>query len=261
LGHHFIANVGLGLEQQGELPGITLLPPSAPAHPDLPPAQKLKLLRQILFATSLFAVFELTVAAWSQSLTLMAESGHILSDMAALGVSLLATWLAQRPGHHKAVFWAALSNSLGLVLLAAWVAIEAIARLQQTSPEVLGLPMLGTAVVGLGVNSVNCFWLYRSRHQDLNLQGAFLHVLADALGSVGAILAAIAITWLGWTWADTWISLLISGLIFLSALPLMGKSLRSLREQTPPTDLAPACGCPHHGLEKLLFPSLTEQIR
>jgi cobalt-zinc-cadmium efflux system protein len=93
--------------------------------------------------------------------------------------------------------------------------------------------MLVTASVGFGVNSVNIFLLHKDSHHDLNIKGAFLHVLADAASSIGVILAAIAVWALNWLWADAVITLFVSGLIILSATPLIVQSLNALFAKSP----------------------------
>jgi cobalt-zinc-cadmium efflux system protein len=157
------------------------------------------------------------------------------SDCFALILALLATWMAQRrnssdlaPGNHWFEVMAALVNGVGLVVIALWVGWEAVERLQSPPVEILSLPMLATASVGFGVNSINIFLLHKDSHHDLNLRGAFLHVLADAVSSVGVIIAAIAVWALNWMWADGVISLLVSGLIIISATPLIIQSLNAL---------------------------------
>jgi cobalt-zinc-cadmium efflux system protein len=155
-------------------------------------------------------------------------------------LALLASWIAHRrksshlaPGNHWVEVLAALVNGVGLVAIALWIGWEAIARLQSPPVEILSLPMLATATVGLGVNSVNIFLLHKDSHHDLNIKGAFLHVLADAASSVGVILAAIAVWALNWLWADGVISLLVSGLIIISAAPLIVQSFNSLLAKSP----------------------------
>lgn len=211
---------------------------------------------------SFFAV-ELGVGLWVHSLSLVADAGHLLSDVAALGVTLIASWMAQSAKRHakygrRIELYAALLNSLSLVILASWVATEAIARMQSpTSSDILSVPMLLTAVVGLGINGCNAFWLHECSHCDLNFKAAFLHVLSDLFSSVGVIIAAIAISWLGWMWADSAISLLVSGLVAISATALLLQSLWMLFG-TPTTN---ACDCEKRDMEKLLFPSLEEILR
>jgi cobalt-zinc-cadmium efflux system protein len=137
------------------------------------------------------------------------------------------------PGNHWVEVLAALVNGVGLVAIALWIGWEAVDRLQSPPVEILSLPMLATASVGLGVNSVNIFLLHKDSHDDLNLKGAFLHILADAASSVGVIVAAIAVWALNWMWADGVISLLVSGLIIISATPLIIQSLNALFAKPP----------------------------
>jgi cobalt-zinc-cadmium efflux system protein len=137
------------------------------------------------------------------------------------------------PGNHWVEVLAALVNGVGLVAIALWIGWEAVERLQSPPVEILSLPMLATASVGLGVNSVNIFLLHKDSHDDLNLKGAFLHILADAASSVGVIVAAIAVWALNWMWADGVISLLVSGLIIISATPLIIQSLNALFAKPP----------------------------
>ena len=234
----------------------------------LPPTkQKIQMLRLALGLLSSFFVIELGVGLWIHSLSLVADAGHMLSDIAALGLTLAASWIAQRVQRHqlKCGSWrvellAALINSLSLIVLASWVATEAILRLQSPTNEIVSLPMLVTAVVGLGVNGFNALWLHECSHQDLNYRAAFLHVLSDLFSSVGVILAAIAISWLGWMWADGAISLLVSVLIVVSALPLVTQSSRLLFGKAAPIDRL-TCNCNKQDSEKLLFPSLEEILQ
>ena len=196
---------------------------------------KVRLLVTVLVLICSFALAELAVGLFSHSLALLADSGHMVSDCFALILALLATWLSQRrrasdlePDNHWFEVLAALINGVGLVVIALWVSWEAVERLQSPPVEILSLPMLATASIGFGVNSVNIFLLHKDSHHDLNLRGAFLHVLADAASSVGVIIAAIAVWALNWLWADGVISLLVSGLIIISAMPLIIQSLNAL---------------------------------
>ena len=196
---------------------------------------KVRLLWTALVLVSCFSLSELAVSIWSHSLALQAESGHMISDSFALGLSIIAAWSASSR-FNQVIFGvvrfevlAALVNGIGLVAIALWIAIEAITRLQSPPVEILSLPMLITAVLGLGVNSINAFLLHDHTHHDLNVRGAFLHIMADVIGSVGVILAAIAVWLMHWFWADGLISLLVSGLIFLSAIPLISQTLKELQ--------------------------------
>lgn len=200
--------------------------------------RKIKLLWTALIAIASFAALEFSVGCWSHSLALQAESGHLLSDSCALALSLVAAWIVQRrtvrkedfiPGRVEAS--AAILNSLGLVAIAVWIAMESVSRLQSPPTEILSLPMLVTAGVGLGVNGFNVFLLHDSSHHDLNVRGAFLHILADLISSIGVIVAAIAVWLLHWLWVDGAVGLFVSSLIFTSAIPLIIQSLNSIRHQ------------------------------
>ncbi len=201
---------------------------------------KVRLLVTALILIFSFSLAELGVGLFSHSLALLADSGHLASDCLALILALLATWIAQRrrssdvpSGNNRIEVLAALVNGLGLVAIAFWIGWEAVERLQSPPVEILSLPMLATASVGFGVNSINIFLLHKDSHNDLNLRGAFLHVLADAASSIGVILAAIAVWALHWLWADGVISLLVSGLIIISATPLIIQSLNALFSKSP----------------------------
>ena len=155
--------------------------------------------RRLLLALGLAAVTMVAEAAggvWTGSLALLADAGHMLSDVSALSLSALALTLAQRPrgpqqtyGHHRTEILAALANGLLLAGVACSVAFEAVGRLGQPR-EILARPMLAIACLGLAVNLVCLALLWRSRHHDLGVRGAWLHVAGDARGSLGAIAAA-----------------------------------------------------------------------
>ncbi|MBW4695221.1 MAG: cation diffusion facilitator family transporter [Lyngbya sp. HA4199-MV5] len=198
-----------------------------------------------------FAAAELLVGMTSGSLSLIAEAGHMASDSLALGLALLATRLAQPPlpsllsdsligitaeaaseSPPKTAWetWAALVNGLGLIAIALWIGWEAIQRLQSPPDTIASMPMLVTAGIGLVVNSINIALLHHDSAHDLNLRGAFLHVLADAMSCIGVIVAAIVVSTLHWLWADGVISLLIASIILLGAAPLVVKSTQQLRQ-------------------------------
>jgi len=158
-----------------------------------------------------------------------------------------------------------LINGISLIAIALGIAISAAQRLQTPSPEIAGLPMLVTALVGLGVNGVNALWLHDCSHHNLNLRGAFLHTLADLVSCVGVILAAIAISWRHWFWADGVISLLVAGFILVASLPLVIQALSRLRQVHIPGDRLLPCACTNDACqtikpEQLLFPSLEDLI-
>lgn len=188
-----------------------------------------------------FAIAEVSVGWVSHSLALMAESVHMVSDCAALGLALFASWLGQRGlsteqpsiAQHRIEAWAALINGAGLLLVALWIVQEAIAHLQAPPEEILSIPMLITAIAGFAVNTLNASLLHGHSHHDLNLRGAFLHMVADAASSVGVILAAIAVSFWHWTWADSLTSLLVALLIVGGSVPLIRQSAAALMSKLP----------------------------
>ncbi|MCH7706845.1 MAG: cation transporter [Myxococcales bacterium] len=178
------------------------------------------------------------------SLALLADAGHMLSDVAALGLALFASWMAGRPsgrrwtyGLARVEILAALAQGVALVLVAVLVGIEAIERLGAPR-EVMGAGMLMIAAGGLAVNLAGLWILSPGRKSSLNMRGAWLHVLSDALGSVGAILAGALIWAFGWSWADPAASLLIAALIVFSAWHLLRDAVDVLMEAAP-RDLDP----------------------
>lgn len=199
-------------------------------------SDKVALLSSVLVLVGCFSLVELAVGLWSNSLALLADSGHMISDTFALCITLFASWISQFNsskktfGYQRIEVISALINGIGLVAIALWIGWEAIARLQSPPDNILSLPMLITAGVGLGVNSINVLLLHDSSHHDINLRGAFLHIVADVISSVGVILAAIAVAVMHWQWADPVISLFCSGLIILSAIPLIIQSWKILHK-------------------------------
>jgi cobalt-zinc-cadmium efflux system protein len=236
--------------------------------------QKNQALWTALVLLSVFFCVELSAGIWSHSLSLMADAEHILSDVAALGLALIASWLSQSISKHNVLgryrldILAALVNGISLACIAGWIVKEAVARLQSPDIEILGIPMLTTALIGLGINSFNALYLHGCSHHDLNMRGAFLHLLADVASSVGAVLAAIAVLWLDWTWADGVISLLVGTLIAGFAAYLVIQSVKCLRGQISEiTNAACMCNIPSEAcgdrrhVEKVLFPTLEDLIR
>lgn len=198
--------------------------------------------RRVRAALALAAVYmaaEVVGGWWTGSLALLADAGHMLSDVAALSVTLVAIRIAERPadarrtfGHTRAEILAALGQGAGLVLVALLVVLEAVERLGAPRAVEAG-GMLVIATGGLLVNLAALAILEAGRGHSLNVRGAWLHVLSDALGSVGAIAAGLAIALAGWTWADPAASLLIAGLIVLSAWHLIREAVDVLMETAP----------------------------
>ncbi|MDH3520397.1 MAG: cation diffusion facilitator family transporter [Myxococcales bacterium] len=173
------------------------------------------------------------------SLALLADAGHMLSDAAALVLALFASWVAGRPadsrwtyGHARAEILAALAQGLALVGVALIIATEALDRLGDPR-EVLGAGMFAIASGGLAVNLVALFILNAGREESLNVRGAWLHVLGDALGSVGAMIAGALIWAFAWTWVDPVASLAICALVLVSAWHLIREAVDVLMEAAP----------------------------
>lgn len=198
--------------------------------------------RRLALTLGLAAVYMLAeaVGGWlTGSLALLADAGHMLSDAAALGLSLFAIWIGQRPptprrtwGYHRTEILAALANGAALVAISVWVVVEAVERFRDP-PEVDAPVMMAIAVGGLVVNLIGLAILAGGRNESLNVRGAWLHVLTDALGSVQAIAAGALIWGFGWRWADPAASILISFLVVWSAWHLLKETLGVLMEGTP----------------------------
>ena len=186
-----------------------------------------------------YCVVEFAGGWVTNSLALLSDAGHMLSDVTALGLSLFAAYVATLPvtsqktfGYYRAEILAAFLNGLALWLVAGVVFREAYYRIF-SPPAVQGHGMILIAGVGLAVNLVTAWMLHGARHTNLNLRGVFLHVLSDALGSVGTILAGVVILWTGWHWADPAASIVIGVLILLSSFSLVRESVDILMQATP----------------------------
>jgi cobalt-zinc-cadmium efflux system protein len=182
---------------------------------------------------------------YANSLSLIADAGHMLTDVAAMALTLGAIWFTTRPanerktfGYYRAEILAALANGIALCLICFWVCIEAVERWR--SPEtVKGVELIFIAAGGLIVNLISASLLHHHGHHDLNMRGAWLHVIGDALGSVTAIGAGVLIYLFNFHWADPLGSILISIIILYGAYRLIRESVDILLEGAPPhIDLA-----------------------
>lgn len=198
-------------------------------------SEKLHLLLLVLGLRSSLFLVELGVGIWSYSLSLIAGSWHVFSDLVSLGMTLIVTWLLQGHSVNKVNFqyrrvetWVALLNSLSLVFISILITIEAIEHLQHPEP-ISGLPMLIVAGISIVVNGITIYLLHSDSHHDLNVRGIFLHGVADTASSIGVLLSAIAIYYLNWLWADAIISLLVVTFLSLSAISLIWDSLQTMR--------------------------------
>jgi cobalt-zinc-cadmium efflux system protein len=192
-----------------------------------------------LALTAVVLVAEVVGGILTDSLALLADAGHMLSDVLALSLALFAIWLANRPasarrtfGYQRAEVLAAAANGALLLLVAAYVFWQAAQRFADP-PEVRSAPMLGIAIVGLLANVVSALILRSQEARSLNVRGAFYHVLGDLLGSVGAIAAGIIMLTTGWFLADPLASVIIGLLVVFGATRLLRESLAVLLETVP----------------------------
>ncbi|SFJ66496.1 cation diffusion facilitator family transporter [Planctomicrobium piriforme] len=208
------------------------------SHTHGPPSHVRRLWIIILLVAG-YAVAEVVGGFWTNSLALLADAGHMVSDLASLLISLFAAWMATRQagrhqtfGFHRAEILAALINGALLFVVAGGILHEAWERLQ-TPHVVIAGPMLAIAIGGLIVNLISLGVLHGEHEENLNLRGAWLHLIGDTLGSVAVIVAAILIWTLGWTWADPVASILACLVILYSAWHLMSDAMRILMEYAP----------------------------
>ncbi|WP_437185427.1 cation diffusion facilitator family transporter [Planctomicrobium sp. SH668] len=198
--------------------------------------------RKLLITLGLIAIYciaEVVAGLWTGSLALLADAGHMASDAGALAISLIAAWLARCPpsrqqtfGYHRAEILAALLNGSLLFLIAGGILHEAWERFFTPTP-ILGIPMLAVAVGGLIINVISLGVLHGSKDENLNMRGAWLHVIGDTLGSVTVIVAAILIWLFSWNWADPVASVLACLLILYSAWNLITDATLILMEHAP----------------------------
>ena len=193
----------------------------------------------VLGLTAAFMVAEVVGGVLSNSLALLADSGHMLADVGALALSLIAMRMALHPpspdrtfGYVRMEILAALVNGATLLLVSGWIVWEAWGRLGAPQ-EVDGPLMMAVAGVGLIVNVVGAGLLHSHAHENLNVRGAYLHVLGDLLGSIGAIGAGALILLTGWTPIDAIVSIAIAGLIVLGAWRLVKEATGVLLEMVP----------------------------
>lgn len=199
-----------------------------------------KRLALALGLTATYAVAEVIGGIVTGSLALISDAAHMGTDVLGLGLALAAIHLAEQPaagqrtyGTYRLEVLAAIINGLLLFGVAGYVLWEAYKRLQDP-PEVLGVPMLVVAVIGLLVNLISFRLLSAGSKESLNIKGAYLEVLADMLGSVGVIVAAVIIATTGWPYADAIVGAGIGLFILPRTYKLMKQALRIIMEVSPP---------------------------
>jgi cobalt-zinc-cadmium efflux system protein len=208
-------------------------------HDDGDRAETRRRLGWVLLLTAAFMVVE-AVGGWmAGSLALLADAGHMLTDVGALSLSLVTVVIGRRPADERKTYgyrrWeilAAAANAVALFFIAGWVVYEAVHRLRTPRPVEGGL-MLAVALAGLAVNAVSLRLLHHGHAHSLNVRGAYLHVMGDLLGSAAAVLAGAIILLTGWTPADPILSVAVAVLILVSAWRLLRESLDVLLEAVP----------------------------
>ncbi len=193
----------------------------------------------VLALTAIYMVAETIGGWWTGSLALLADAGHMLADVAALMLALMAVWFAARPatpnktfGYYRLEILAALVNGIALILISLMIVYEAYQRWFAPT-KVRSIAMTIVAAGGLLVNLICAYLLHQDRDQDLNIRGVWLHVIGDALGSVAAIIAGALITLFGWNAADPLFSIIIAMLIVWSSWNLIRDATNVLLEGTP----------------------------
>ncbi len=196
-------------------------------------------LRIALGITLAILVAEVVGGVLSGSLALIADAGHVVTDAAALGLSLFVLWFSRRArsarrtyGYLRLEILAAFVNGATLLLLSAWIIWEAVNRLR-VPHEIHGGMMLGVAIAGLIANVAAAWVLHPASTASLNVRGAYLHVLGDLLGSVATVVAAILVRFTGWVAADPIASMAVTLLIMVGAFRLVRESIDVLLESTP----------------------------
>jgi cobalt-zinc-cadmium efflux system protein len=194
----------------------------------------------VLLLTFGYMIAEAVGGYLANSLALLSDAGHMFTDVAALALSLLAVRFASRPatssktyGFYRLEILAALANGVTLIVISVLICIEAYHRFFQPE-EVKGWTLVWISAGGLAVNVVSAWLLARSHaHDNLNMRGAYLHVMGDLLGSVAAIAAGVLILWRGWRWADPLFGVVISLLIVFNSWRIVADSVNVLLEGVP----------------------------
>ena len=189
--------------------------------------------------TFFYLIVEIIGGLWTGSLALLADAGHMLTDVAGVGLALLAIWFAEKPaspertyGYYRVEILAALTNAVVLILISLYILYEAYERFRNP-PEVQSATMIGVAVVGLAVNIIGVYILRSGSGESLNMKGAYFEVLSDMLTSIGVIIAGIIMLTTGWYYADPLISAGIGLFILPRTWALLKDAVGVLIEGTP----------------------------
>ena len=190
------------------------------SHAHIP--QDKKILALSLAIITGFMVVEFVGGYWFNSLALMADAGHMANDSLSLFLALLALFLSAQKQRYIALL-----NSGSLIVVALMILVEAIQRWQNPI-EMMALPMLGVASLGLLVNLLVAKIMLNSDHDNLNIKAAYLHVLTDLFGSIIAILSGLSVYFLGWLWVDPLASMILSVLVLKSGIGTFRLALKNI---------------------------------
>lgn len=211
------------------------------SHGHIPSAagKNKKSLAIVFGLTTFYLIVEVIGGLWTGSLALLADAGHMLTDVAGVGLALLAIWFAERPasatrtyGYYRVEILAALTNAVVLILISLYILYEAYERFRNP-PEVQSALMLGVAAIGLVVNIAGMFILRSGSKESLNMKGAYFEVLSDMLTSIGVIIAGVIMLTTGWYYADPLISAGIGLFILPRTWALLKDAVGVLIEGTP----------------------------
>ena len=181
--------------------------------------------------TLFFAVIEFFGGVWTQSLALLGDAWHMFSDVVALGVAMFASYQATKAGNSRAELVASVVNALAMLIVAAWIIVEAVERIASPRPVTGGYVML-IAFVGLVVNLLAAKYLHlHGDAENMNQRAAFLHVMGDILGSVAALAAGAVIYFTGWLTIDPILSIFISTLLLVVTLNLIREIWRNYKAE------------------------------
>ncbi len=200
--------------------------------------RKLGILLTALLLTFLFAGVEVIAGFWAESLALISDAGHMVTDAASLGLALLAQVIAKRPpsakhsfGFGRAESLAAFVNGLAILLLVVWISVEALSRFN-TPHEVQGQTVTIVAALGLFINIVVA-WVLSKDKKSVNTRAALVHVMGDLLGSVAALIAGVVIQYTGWMQIDPILSLFVCVLVLRSTIDVLKESYHFLMQGVP----------------------------
>ncbi len=202
-------------------------------------SKNFKVMAAVFGLTAVFMLIEAWGGWYTNSLALIADAGHMLTDTGSLGLALLAIWFSERPanarktyGYHRVEILAALVNAVVLLLISFFILYEAWQRFQAPH-EIKTGPMLGIAVLGLAVNLISIKLLGSHQHENLNIRGAYLEVMSDMLASAGVIASSLLIMFTGWRIVDPVMSAAIGLFILPRTWNLLNEAVHILLEGTP----------------------------